>query len=142
LLVDDNAINRSVARLLLAPCGVVINEAANGREALDYLAGQQFDLVLLDVHMPVMDGPETIRHIRATDASWRNIPVIALTADTMTGDKERLISIGMTGYVPKPIEQRALIHEIHRVLSTIEVAHPADGEFEASAKRSQLDHCV
>ena len=142
LLVDDNAINRSVARLLLAPSGVVITEAANGREALDYLAGQQFDLVLLDVHMPVMDGPETIRHIRATDASWRNIPVIALTADTMTGDKECLISIGMTGYVPKPIEQRALIHEIHRVLSTIEVAQPPVGEFESWAKRSQLDHCA
>jgi PAS domain S-box-containing protein len=121
LLVDDNAVNRSVARLLLAPSGVVITEAANGREALDCLAGQPFDLVLLDVHMPVMDGPETIRHIRATDASWRTIPVIALTADAMTGDKERLISIGMTGYVAKPIEQRALVHEIHRVLSTQEV---------------------
>ena len=140
LLVDDNAINRSVARLLLSPSGVVITEAANGREALDHLARQDFDLVLLDVHMPVMDGPETLRHIRATDASWRNIPVIALTADTMTGDKERLISIGMTGYAPKPIEQRVLIHEIHRVLSTLEVAQVTDGEFDSCAKRSRIDH--
>ncbi len=92
--------------------------------------------------MPVMDGPETLRHIRATDALWRNIPVIALTADTMTGDKERLISIGMTGYVPKPIEQRLLIHEIHRVLSILEFGPAADGEFDSWAKRSQLDHCV
>jgi len=118
LLVDDNTINRSVARLLLAPSGVVVTEATNGREALDRLAEQQFDLVLLDVHMPVMDGLETIKHIRAGNAAWRDLPVIALTADAMTGDKERLLLMGMTGYTSKPIEQRALMHEIHRVLST------------------------
>ncbi len=121
LLVDDNAINRSVARLLLAPSGVVVTEAANGREALDRLAEQEFDLVLLDVHMPVMDGPETIKHIRGDNAAWRDLPVIALTADAMSGDKERLLSMGMTGYTSKPIEQRALMHEIHRVLRTEEV---------------------
>ena len=117
LLVDDNAINRSVARLLLLPSGVVVTEAANGQEALHRLGEQQFDLVLLDVHMPVMDGIETIRQIRAAETCWRTIPVIALTADAMSGDKERLMSLGMTGYASKPIEQRALIHEIHRVLS-------------------------
>ena len=117
LLVDDNTINRSVARLLLAPNGVVVTEAANGQEALDRLAEQPFDLVLLDVHMPVMDGPETIGHIRASEASWSTVPVIALTADAMSGDKERLIALGMSGYASKPIEQRALIQEIHRVLS-------------------------
>ena len=127
LLVDDNTINRSVARLLLSPSGIIVAEAQNGQEALDRLAEQQFDLVLLDVHMPVMDGTETIAHIRAADASWRDIPVIALTADAMTGDKERLLSLGMTGYATKPIEQRALVHEIHRVLSIAE-AEPAGTE--------------
>jgi signal transduction histidine kinase/AmiR/NasT family two-component response regulator/HAMP domain-containing protein len=117
LLVDDNTINRSVARLLLAPTGVIVTEATNGKEALDRLAEQLFDLVLLDVHMPVMDGTEAIRHIRAADAPWRNIPVIALTADAMSGDRERLLSIGMTGYASKPIEQAALVNEIHRVMS-------------------------
>ena len=116
LLVDDNAINRSVARLLLAPTGVIVTEAANGKEALDRLTDQMFDLVLLDVHMPVMDGTEAIRLIRVADASWRNIPVIALTADAMSGDRERLLSIGMTGYASKPIEQGALVSEIHRVM--------------------------
>ena len=124
LLVDDNAINRSVARLLLAPSGVVVTEAANGRDALDRIAEQPFDLVLLDVHMPVMDGVETIRRIRAAEASWRSIPVIALTADAMTGDRDRLLALGMTGYASKPIEQRALIHEIHRALSTSALAEP------------------
>jgi signal transduction histidine kinase/AmiR/NasT family two-component response regulator len=132
LLVDDNTINRSVARLLLAPSGVVVTEAANGKQALDRLAEHQFDIVLLDVHMPVMDGTETIGHIRAAEASWRSIPVVALTADAMTGDKERLIALGMTGYVSKPIEQRALIHEIHRVLSIWDVAEPADDEIRRS----------
>ncbi len=116
LLVDDNAINRGVARLLLAPSGVLVTEAANGREALDLLARQSFDLVLLDVHMPILDGNETIKQIRAADVPWRDMPVIALTADTMPGDRARLLSIGMTGYVSKPIEQRVLIQEIQRVL--------------------------
>jgi CheY-like chemotaxis protein len=69
---------------------------------------------------------ETIRHIRAAAASWRAIPVIALTADAMTGDKERLLSLGMSGYASKPIEQRALIHEIHQVLSISEGVEPTD----------------
>ena len=116
LLVDDNTINRSVARLLLAPTGVIVTEAANGQEALDQLADETFDLVLLDVHMPVMDGIEAIKRIRAADAPWHNVPVIALTADAMSGDRERLLSVGMTGYASKPIEQAALVQEIHRVM--------------------------
>jgi CheY-like chemotaxis protein len=127
LLVDDNAINRSVARLLLAPSGVVVTEAENGKEALDRLAEQHFDLVLLDIHMPVMDGPETIGHIRASAAAWRTLPVIALTADAMSGDKERLISIGFDGYASKPIEQTELIHEMQRVLSLAAVCVSGDG---------------
>jgi CheY-like chemotaxis protein len=117
-----------------------VTEAANGREALARLAEQQFDLLLLDVHMPIMDGPETIRHIRAATASWHDIPVVALTADTMTGDKERLLPIGMTGYVPKPIEQRALVQEIHRVLSISEIAQANESESSPRAKPPQFVH--
>jgi signal transduction histidine kinase/FixJ family two-component response regulator len=133
LLVDDNAINRSVARLLLAPSGAFITEASNGREALDRLAGQAFDLMLLDVHMPVMDGPETIRHIRAGRAAWRDLPVIALTADAMAGDKEGLLSLGMSGYVAKPIEQRELMREIHRVLD-VEKTRSAHAQTDSGGK--------
>jgi len=117
LLVDDNPINRSVARLLLAPAGMIFAEATNGKEALERLSEQPFDLMLLDVHMPVMDGTAAIKHIRASDAPWRDIPVIALTADAMSGDSERLLAMGMTGYVSKPIEKEALLQEIHRALS-------------------------
>ncbi|MDP3740052.1 MAG: ATP-binding protein [Hyphomonadaceae bacterium] len=116
LLTDDNAINRQVVRLFLQPQGAVLAEATNGREALDQLARQPFDLVLLDVHMPVMDGPEAIRHIRASTEAWRDLPVIALTADAMSGDRERFIALGMSGYVSKPIDQNELLCEIGRVL--------------------------
>jgi signal transduction histidine kinase/FixJ family two-component response regulator len=118
LLTDDNAVNRQVARLFLQPQGVVITEAVNGAEALEHLAGQPFDLVLLDVHMPVMDGIEAIGLIRSGHEAWSSVPVIALTADAMSGDRERLIAIGMSGYVSKPIDQSELLSEIGRVLGT------------------------
>jgi CheY-like chemotaxis protein len=115
LIVDDQPLNRKVARLFLEPHGFKIAEAENGRAALEALAAQAFDLVLLDVHMPVMDGPETIKRIRESTCAWANVPVIALTADAMSGDREKLIAMGMNGYVSKPIDQRELISEIVRV---------------------------
>jgi CheY-like chemotaxis protein/anti-sigma regulatory factor (Ser/Thr protein kinase) len=115
LVVDDHPLNRTVARLFLEPHGIKVAEAENGRQALEVLRKQSFDVVLLDVHMPVMDGPETIRHIRDADEDWATVPVIALTADAMSGDREKLLAIGMTGYVSKPIDQRELIAEICRV---------------------------
>jgi len=112
LLTDDNAINRQVVRLFLQPQGAIITEATNGQEALDALSTQPFDLVLLDLHMPVMDGAEAIRQIRASSHGWRDIPVIALTADAMAGDRERLLAMGMSGYVSKPVDQGELLAAI------------------------------
>ncbi|HPI48817.1 MAG TPA: ATP-binding protein [Hyphomonadaceae bacterium] len=117
LLVDDHPINRQVASLFLRPFNMRIVEATNGREALAALERETFDVVLLDVHMPVMDGTETIRAIRASGQPWANLPVIALTADAMTGDKERYLGMGMDGYMSKPIAERDLITEISRVRS-------------------------
>ncbi len=116
LLTDDNAVNRQVVRMFIQPQGAIITEACNGLEALQALAREAFDLVLLDVHMPVMDGVEAIRRIRSSQGDWRAIPVIALTADAMTGDRERLIGLGMTGYVSKPIDQSELLSTISRTL--------------------------
>ncbi len=117
LLVDDNAINRKVARAFLTPNEMAITEAVDGRDALSKLEAAEFDLVLLDVHMPVMDGPETIRRIRASGEPWASLPVIALTADAMEGDRERLLGIGMDGYAAKPIVQAELQTEMARVLA-------------------------
>jgi CheY-like chemotaxis protein len=68
------------------------------------------------VHMPVMDGTETIRRIRASDAAWSGVAVIALTADAMSGDRERYQTLGMNGYASKPISQDELVLEMYRVL--------------------------
>jgi PAS domain S-box-containing protein len=116
LLTDDNAINRQVIKLFLAPQGCEIQEATNGKEALDKIATQPFDIVLLDVHMPVMDGKEAIQRLRASSQPWSTIPVIALTADAMSGDREKYLALGMTDYVSKPVDQRELMVKMHQVL--------------------------
>ncbi|HEX5006001.1 MAG TPA: response regulator, partial [Hyphomonadaceae bacterium] len=110
----------------LQPQGAIITEAINGAEALELLVRQEFDLILLDVHMPVMDGIEAIARIRASGEAWSDLPVIALTADAMSGDRERLIKMGMTGYVSKPIDQKELLSEIGRVLGG--VVRPANDD--------------
>jgi PAS domain S-box-containing protein len=114
LLTDDNAINRQVIKLFLAPQGCDIVEATNGKEALDLLAQHEFDIVLLDIHMPVMDGKETIQRLRA-ERRWKDLPVIALTADAMSGDREKYLALGMSDYVSKPVDQRELIAKMHVV---------------------------
>ena len=108
LLVDDNPVNRHVVRLFMAQLAPQIVEAVNGEEALARLSEQSFDIVLLDIHMPVMDGKEAIKRIRASDQPWKVIPVIALTADAMSGDRERYIGMGMSDYISKPIDAREL----------------------------------
>jgi signal transduction histidine kinase/CheY-like chemotaxis protein len=115
LLVDDHPINRQVAALFLRPFNMRIVEAVNGLEALEALKRETFDVVLLDMHMPVMDGPTAIGKIRDSGEPWADIPVIALTADAMSGDRERYLGMGMNGYLSKPLAERDLLSEIARV---------------------------
>ncbi|MDP3493322.1 MAG: ATP-binding protein [Hyphomonadaceae bacterium] len=137
LLVDDNATNRQVAKLFLARLQCEIVEAENGVEALERLHAQHFDVVLLDVHMPVMDGCEAIRRIRASDQPWRTLPVIALTADAMEGDRERFVAMGMTDYLAKPIDRRVLLNKIHE--ATARGAEPAAVEPPKTANAQDFD---
>lgn len=118
LAVDDSAINRRVVSFLLLSLDAHVCEAENGREALAQLEAADFDLVLLDAHMPVMDGPETIHRIRSSSATWSNIPVIALTAEAMSGDRERFLAMGMSGYSSKPVDRTALLVEMSRVMGS------------------------
>lgn len=111
LLVDDNAVNRQIVRLFMASFRATFVEATDGAEALQRLAEEPFDIVLLDIHMPVMDGREAIQRIRANEA-WADLPVIALTADAMSGDREKYLGLGMSDYVSKPIDQRELATKI------------------------------
>lgn len=117
LVVDDNRINRRVARLFVEPLGLKVTEASGGEEALEILRKESVDIVLLDVHMPKMDGPETLKHIRALGGHYETLPVIALTADAMVGDRERYMALGMSDYVSKPIDERQLITVMTRCFS-------------------------
>jgi CheY-like chemotaxis protein len=95
-----------------------------------------YDLILLDVHMPVMDGCEAIKAIRASGEPWRDVPAIALTADAMSGDKERYLAIGMTDYLSKPIDQRELVSKVSAALASRAATAPgADDRLADRPKR-------
>jgi CheY-like chemotaxis protein len=109
LLAEDGLVNQQVAVGLLQRAGHAVVVAGNGREALAKLEGQAFDVVLMDVQMPEMDGIEATRALRAREKeSGGHIPVIALTAHAMKGDREECLEAGMTGYLSKPIQAEAL----------------------------------
>jgi len=102
----------AVATTLLEAVGVVAGRAANGAEALKALAAEPFDLVLMDVHMPVMDGVEALGRIRAGEAGRADLPVVALTADAMAGVDTGLIEAGFDAVESKPINAARLITTI------------------------------
>ncbi|MFM9970674.1 MAG: response regulator [Burkholderiales bacterium] len=107
LLVEDDEINQEVALGLLEPTGAVVTVAANGQLALQAMEKQEFDLVLMDLQMPVMDGISATRAIRAI-GKYDKIPIVAMTASAMAGDRERLIEAGMNDYLSKPIRVSVL----------------------------------
>ena len=109
LLVEDNPVNQIVGLRTLEKLGHTAVLANNGSEALSLLSKQEFDLVLMDVQMPVMDGLTATRHIRATEKiTGRHIPIIAMTARAMRGDRQICIAAGMDGYIAKPINREEL----------------------------------
>ena len=110
LLVEDNAINRKVALNILGKLGCRVDVAVNGLEAIRALELDEYDLVLMDCLMPVMNGYEATAAIRAEDSKVRkrSVPVIALTANAMKGDREKCLQVGMNDYLTKPITKEAL----------------------------------
>jgi two-component system sensor histidine kinase/response regulator len=120
LLVEDNAINRVFVVRLLEKSGHAVTLAANGKEALIAFEKQPFDLVLMDVQMPVMDGFETTGRIRENEKmTGKHVPVIAMTAHAMLGDRERCIQAGMDDYLTKPIGPRELNEMLERYFHAI-----------------------
>ena len=115
LVVEDNAVNQKVVSAMLSRRGHVFEVAGNGAIALGKLAEAHYDVVLMDVQMPVMDGLEATRQIRQ-DARWKTLPIIAMTAHAMQGDKERCFEAGMNDYVSKPIQAQALYRSIEESL--------------------------
>lgn len=115
LLVDDNAINRMATSILLEDKQQVVDVAEDGQQALDKLNHQKFDVILMDVHMPVMDGIEATRRIRASESDYRNIPVIGLTASVMSDEIGHYLQQGMNSVVEKPVDINRLMDVIHMV---------------------------
>jgi len=113
LLVEDNAINRELALELLSAAGVVVSVAGDGREALDMLERQHFDAVLMDCLMPVMDGYAATRALRLRP-ELRALPVIALTANAMVGDRDKALAAGMNDHIAKPIKLEQLFATLAR----------------------------
>ncbi|MGH9360217.1 MAG: response regulator, partial [Terriglobia bacterium] len=113
---------------LLEKMGNQVVVAANGLEALAAIEKQTFDLVLMDVQMPEMDGLEAVSVLRQHEKNQvRRLPVIAMTAHAMKGDRERCLEAGMDAYVSKPIVRRALVETISSVLSSEDVLKGRDG---------------
>jgi two-component system, sensor histidine kinase len=118
LLVEDNEVNRMVAEHMLIAAGVRVSCAANGEQALQSLATDRFDCVLMDVQMPVMDGLEAVRRYREHERvnQTGHMPVIALTANALVGERERCIEAGMDDYLAKPFQRRKLLTLLARYL--------------------------
>ncbi|HEU4413606.1 MAG TPA: response regulator, partial [Candidatus Angelobacter sp.] len=120
LLAEDNLINQKLAVRLLESLGHTVTVAHNGREALDVLSSGIFDLVFMDVQMPEMDGLAATREIRKSPhAKWRGLPIIAMTAHAMKGDRESCIDAGMDGYLAKPINRQLLQQAIEYVMARV-----------------------
>ncbi len=114
LVAEDNPINQKVLRALLSHHGLDITFVGDGAQAVEAVATSGFDVVLMDICMPVMDGPAATRAIRALACDAANVPIIALTANAMAGDREKYLADGMNDYVSKPIEIRELLMAIIR----------------------------
>ena len=116
LLVEDNLVNQLVAKELLLNMNATVTIADNGQRAIDALAEQSFDLVLMDIQMPVMDGLTAAKHIRA-QGKYQHLPIIAMTAHAREEDKQQSIAAGMNLHMPKPVTRKALFTAIKQLLS-------------------------
>ncbi|HEY3948415.1 ATP-binding protein [Phenylobacterium sp.] len=117
LAVDDNAVNLLVLEQLLTSFGHQVAKASSGAEALEALAGEAFDLVLLDIQMPGMTGVEVLQRLRAADGPNRHAPVVALTADVTSGGRQRYLDLGFTEHSSKPIQIQDLVEAIGRAMA-------------------------
>jgi len=113
LLVEDVEINQIIAEEMLMSIGYTVDIANNGQEALDMLAVRDYDAVLMDIQMPVMDGLTAARRIRGID-KHKDLPIIAVSAHAMTEDKERSLEYGMNDHITKPLDPDKLVYTLNK----------------------------
>jgi len=114
LLAEDNPVNQKLALHLLQKQGHTVTIAQNGAEAVRLSATKRFDLILMDVQMPVMDGAAATAQIRASERPGQHVPIVAVTAHAMAGDREKYLALGMDDYVTKPIDRQELFATVER----------------------------
>lgn len=117
LFIEDDAMNRRVVRDMLDVAGATMAEAADAEEGLERIESEVFDVILVDLRMPGMDGMEVIRRIRARDDAKAELPIIVVTADTALDLRERCLAIGADEVLFKPVAMDALFEAIGRVLA-------------------------
>ena len=117
LLVEDNIINQKITLLTLSPLVNSVDTASNGKEALDKFGTANYDLILMDIQMPVMSGLVAAEKIRALESTTNShVPIIAITANAMIGDKEKCLSAGIDDYISKPFQPAALLEKIKKII--------------------------
>jgi CheY-like chemotaxis protein len=121
LVAEDNPINQRVVAILLDKLGYSADLASDGKQALEKLEQQDYDVVLMDCQMPVMDGFEAAAAIRALPNGRSRIPIIAVTANVLAGQREKCLEAGMNDYIPKPINREILENAIQKFLASREV---------------------
>ncbi|WP_428826185.1 response regulator [Azonexus sp. IMCC34842] len=136
LLVEDNEVNRELAEEMLRIVGLTVDLAENGQQAVDRVKEKDYDLILMDCQMPVMDGYEATRHIRRLAPNDR-LPIIAMTANALAGDRQLCLAAGMNDHIPKPIDVAMLYATLARWLDS--PAQPTPGETPEPAGRTTGD---
>ena len=123
LLAEDNLVNQTLVVRLLEKRGQNVQVASNGREALEKLKNADFDLVLMDIQMPVMGGFEATAAVREMEkGTGKHIPIVALTAHAVNGDRERCLAMGMDGCMAKPIRPEELFEQIESLIPSVPLA--------------------
>ena len=118
LLAEDNPVNQKLAVILLTKAGYSVDVVDNGARAVDAVVNQNYNVVLMDVQMPELDGLEATRRIRKLEAPGRHVPIIAVTAHAMQGDRERCLEAGMDDYISKPLQRQELLAALERWIKT------------------------
>jgi len=117
LIAEDNPVNRELLRELLEIRGYTVSEACNGQEALAMVEQSPPNILLLDIGMPLLDGFAVVRKLRE-NPRFTSLPVVAVTAYAMQGDREKVMRSGFDGYLSKPVNSSSLVQELDRLLTT------------------------